>query len=249
MSFPVTIQGRNGDQFANRATSSIPLGTRMMLPDGREFVHAKAGAVALDPGKLMQEPVVTSGHTKDLAVAVAAAVGDTTVTITNATTAITANMYAQGYLFVNDVTGEGHCYKIKSHPAESTGSGSCVITLEDEDALQVALTISSQVGLRKHECDSVIVAPTTFTGIVVGATVCDVTIGYYCWLQTDGSAAILTNGTAVLGKAVSRSGTTPGAVDVRPVNSNDNDGQEQTIGTVRSVGGSTEYSLIRLAIE
>jgi len=220
----------------------------MELGDGREFVFARAGATGLDNAKLMQESVVETGHGVDLLVAAIAAIGATTVTLTNATTPITANMYAQGTLHVNDGTGEGQICKIKSHPAEATGTGSVVITLEDEDALRVALAVGSEVGLNRHPCDDVVVAPTTFTGVVVGATVCAVTAAYYCWLQTKGDASLLTNGTVVLGKAVSRSATTAGAIDVRPLNSSDNDGQEQTIGTVRRVGATTEYSLIRLNI-
>ena len=245
MSFPATIEGRNGDQFANRADkTNIPLGTIMKLPDGREFIYSRAGAVNLDIGKVMQQAVVTSGHDVDLAVAAAAAIGATTVTITNSTTAITENMYAEGTLFVNDGPGQGQTCKIKSHPAESTGSGSCVITLEDEDALTIALTTASKVGLRKHQCDGVVVAPTTFTGVVVGVTVCDVTAEYYCWLLRKGLQAVLGNGTLVLGKAVTRSETTPGAVDVYPLNSVDASGQQPMIGTVATVGGSTDYSLV-----
>jgi len=219
----------------------------MSLPDGREFRYARAG-VDLAPGKLAQESAVISGHTKDLAVVAAVAVGETAINITLATTGVTANQYAGGFLFVNDVDGEGQLCKIKSHPAQASTSGNVVITVEDEDALRVALTTSSQVGLRFNPYDGVVVAPTTHTGVVVGASICAVTTTYYCWLQTKGPAAMLTNGTVVLGLAVDRSGTTAGAVDVYPLNSGDTAGQEQVIGTVMSVASSTEYSLVNLNI-
>jgi len=248
MAFPLTIQGPYQGWLTPTSTQKCPLGAYMVFPDGRVFRYAQAGAVNLAIGRLMQQAVVTSGHTKDLAVPAAVAVGATAVTITNKTTAITANMYEEGYLFVNDVDGEGQNCKIKSHPAESTGTGSCVITLIDEDALIVALTTSSQVGLRKNPFDDVVVNPTTITGIPVGVTPVAMTALRYGWLQIAGPAAVLTNGTVVLGKQVSPSGTVAGAVDVRPLNSGDTDGQEPPVGYVMSVAADTEFSLVYLTL-
>lgn len=243
MSFPVRIQGRNGDQFANRATTSLPLGTIMELPDGREFVHARAGAVDLEPSKVMQQAVKVSGHEVDMVTA-AAAVGATEVTVTPITNNVTANQYAQGYLFVNDEAGEGHCYKIKSHPA-ITATSTGVITLEDEDGIQVALTSSSQTGLRKHPCDGALVAPTTETGSVIGVTVCAVTAEYYCWLLRKGTGTVLTNGTAVVGEPVTRSTAVAGAVS--PYNE-DGTTNLKVLGDVETVGADAEYSLVNFDI-
>lgn len=248
MAFPNTVYGRLGDAKAESSTAKLPLGTRMVLPDGRVYRYTKNGAVALSIARLCQESVVVSGHGVDLAVASAAAIGATTVTLTNATTAITANEYAQGYLFVNDVDGEGQICTIKSHPAEATGSGSVVMTLEAEDALTVALTTSSQVGLRYNPYKNVLVNPTTATGVPVGVTPISVTANYYFWLQTWGPAAVLTNGTVIVGKTVAPGATTPGSVDVYPLNSVDASGQQPVVGIVQTVGATTEYSLVYLTI-
>lgn len=247
MSFPVTIEGRNGDQFRTTVGQKLPLGTIMKLPDGREFIYAKAGAVDLAAGRVMQQAVVVSGHGTDIVIAAAAAIGATTVTITNNTTAIAANDYKEGYLFVNDEAGEGYEYKIKSNPAAGA-TASCILTLEDEDAILVALTVVSQVGLRKHPCDGVIVAPTTVTGIVVGVSQSVVTAAYYCWLLRKGAKAVLTNGTVIRGLGVCSSGTTAGAVDVYPLNSVGASGQEVMLGQVLTVGATAEYSLVDFKI-
>ncbi len=249
MGFDLKIQGNWGQQFQTSSTKKLPFGTVMELPDGREFVYARAGAVALDVGKVMQQAVVISGHTKDL-VPAATVIGANTVTLTNSTTAITADMYAEGTLFVNAGAGLGYSYHIKSHPAEATGSATCLFTLEEDDALQVALVAAtSKCGLRKHTCDGVLVAPTTFTGVVVGVTVCAVTENYYCWLLKKGATAALTNGTVIVGKAVNRSETTAGAVDVYPLNSSATSGQQPMIGFVESVGATAEYSLVDFNIK
>ena len=180
MSFPTVIYGSIKDRLNTTVAQVSPLGTRLILPDGRVFRYAKAGGTNLSIGQVMQEAVVTTGHTKDLAVAAAAPIGSSSVIVTNSTTAITANMYAEGYLFVNDEAGEGQLCTIKSHPAEATGSGNCVITIADEDALTIALSTISQVGLRKNLYKDVVVAPITVTGPPLGVTPCAVTANYYC---------------------------------------------------------------------
>ncbi len=243
-----TIEGPVNDRLAESAAQKRPLGTRLELPDGRVFRYTKAGGVALDIGKLMAAAVVTTGHIKDLAVAATAAIGDTSLTITNATTAITEDQYAEGYVFFNTAAGQGQICTIRSHPAETTTSGSCVLRLEDEDALTVALTTSSKCGLRKNIYKDVIVSPNPITGIPVGVTPIAVTEDYYFWLQTWGPAAVLTNGVLVLGQKVATGETTPGSVDVVPVNSNSSDGPEADVGLVINLGATTEYSLVFLTI-
>ena len=248
MSFSSTIYGPLADRLDESSTQRQPLGTRLILPDGRVFRYCKNGGVALSIGRLVQEAVVTTGHDKDLAVAAAAAVGATAVTITNATTAIVANDYKEGYIFFNTAAGVGQICTIKSHPAEATGTGSCVITLEDEDALKVALTTASKAGLRKNIFDDVVVAPTTATGVPIGVCPNAVTINYFFWLQTWGPAAVLTNGTVLRGKTVIPGATTDGSVDVYPLNSVDASGQQPVVGTVMTVGATGEHSLVFLTL-
>ena len=247
MSFPVDTPGPVAGIWGESATQRHPLGTRMALPDGRVYRYALNGAVALSIARLCQESVVISGHGTDIVVAAAAAIGATSVTITNNTTAITANMYKDGYLLVNDEAGEGQLCKIKSHPA-ATATASCVLTLYDEFALTVALTIASQVGLRKSSYQDVVVNPTTPTGIPIGVCPIAVTAAYYFWLQTWGPAAVLTNGTVIRGLTVAPGATTAGSVDVYPLNSVDGSGQQPVVGWVETVGATAEFSLVFLTL-
>ena len=239
------IPGSEGLQFEITSDVRQPFGTIMEMPDGQEFVYARAGALDLAIARVMQESVVVSGHETALAVYQTTAIGATEVKLTNATTAMTKDMYAGGTIFIKD----GQCLKIKSHPAEATGSGTVVMTLEEGSALKVALTTASRVGLRKHKCDGVLIAPISFTGVVAGVTVCAVTALYCCWLLTKGRGSVLTNGTLVLGRAVNRSETTPGAVDVYPLNSVDTSGQQPMLGFVETVGATAEYSLVNFNIQ
>ncbi|KKN48583.1 hypothetical protein LCGC14_0651280, partial [marine sediment metagenome] len=155
-SFDNTIWGSEGMQYLNEENKNHPFGTMLKFIDGQEFIYAQAGGLALAAGTLQQQAVVVSGHEADLAVPTARSVGDTTVTLTNSTTAITANQYVEGYLFTNDHgaagTGEGSLYKIKSNAAESTGSGVATFVFEEGSALRIAWTTATQCGLRKYPC-------------------------------------------------------------------------------------------------
>ena len=81
-------------------------------------------------------------------------------------------------------------------------------------------------------------------GVVVGIPPRDLSSGYYGWFQTSGPAAVLTNGTVVVGKNMMTGSTTDGSGDVMA----DDSSAEFLIGGVINVGATTEYSLVDLQI-
>lgn len=227
--------------FEESATQLIDLGAKAVTTDGRAYRYVKAGATALVAGKLYDGPASVANHT-NIAVAAAASAGAKSVTVTLGATAATANQYAGGVLVVNDVNGEGYTYGIKSHPA-ADGSASLVITLNDDEAIEEALTTSSQVSLVANQYGSVIIHAASETGIPVGVAVKDITAGYYGWVQTRGAVSALADASpAALGQQVDASTTTDGAT---------------TLGTVATAGigyalaqqVSTEYNPIFLTID
>jgi len=229
------------DLFTQTTLQQFPLGSKVIQGD-RAFRYVKCGGSNIAVGLLTTGPASGADHIKDLAVAAAAAIGAKSVTITNGgTTAITANMFAGGYLFVNDVDGEGQCLRIRSHPAAAT-SASCAITTYDP--LTVALTTNSQCGIKKNPYDAIVVSATTPVAVPVGVTCRGLTANYYGWLQTFGPCAVLCNGTHVVGKPVEVGLTTAGSVDVGAGTTG-----ADAIGVCMSVGASTEYSLIFLTLD
>jgi len=173
----------------------------MELPDGRVFAHAKAGGTSLVAGQLqMTMAEIDTGRRYEMAVAADAAIGATSVTLTNSGTALTADDYADGYLFINDEAGagqgEGYAYKIKSS-ASAAAASSAVFTLADGDTISQALVAGSSVaGLRCNEFkDVVIYKAGTIVGQPVGVAPIDVTLNYYFWLQRRGAVAALTAAT------------------------------------------------------
>jgi len=137
--------------------------------------------------------------------------------------------------------GEGQCLKIQSNPVhDHSDDPSVVITCYD--ALATAITTSSKVSLIQDPWSGLLVAPAAETGAVMGCPIVDMAASAYGWFQTYGPAAVLTEGTAVLGHNVMRSDTTAGAVEPSSGSTLD------IVGTCMLVDVTTDYSLIKLNI-
>ena len=233
---------QTADPFAESSTQLFPLGSKLIYND-REFRYGKNGGSAITAGKLVQHVTEVAHHTNCASTAAVSA-GETAISIETNGTDLTADQYAEGYLFVNDVNGEGQCLKVKSHPAHDHSSDpSVVITCYDD--LATALTTNSELTLMPNPYSGLVVAPATATGACVGATTIDTTASYYAWFQTKGPAALLTDGTITLTEPVVRSNGTAGAVEVLD---SDADAEGQVIGQTMCVSATTEYSLIWMNI-
>lgn len=200
---------------------------------GSEYHYAQAGSTALVAGKLTGRAAVVANHA-NIAVATAAAIGAERVQVTLGATAATANDYEDGLLVVNDATGEGYSYRIKSHPAaDSAGS----LWLELAEPIQVALVAgTSEVTLvaNKYKAttisSSINVEP---TGVPIRA----VTASYYYWSLTKGDVPLLQSGTETIGTMMIPH-TTDGAVGTIAAST---DTDAPIVGIQIMTGVATEY--------
>lgn len=205
MGFSNKIYGDYGDEKVSDTAkiNGLPLGIRMVLPDGREFVHGRASATALVAGSSYQQAAVPADTAMVKALVVnAAAIGDTTLSITaGGTTAFTVDQFADGYVAVASSvgTGIGHLYKVKTNNSAATGAAA-TFTLYPNDKIKVALNASSLVGVRANEYDGVLLttANTVATGIPAGIAPVAVAASSYCWLQRKGAAAWASAGTVLI---------------------------------------------------
>ncbi len=226
---------------SNSSTQECALGTKVVTPDGRAFRYVKAGGTALVVGKLYDGPANVSDHT-NIAVASTAAIGATQVTVTLGATAATANQYAGGTLIVNDATGEGQTFTIKSNPAADS-SASLTLTLDDDEPIVTALTTDSEVSLIPNQYNGVIIHATTETGVPVGVAVTEITDNYYGWVQTRGPVSVLSDSSiSELGSAVAASETTAGSATVGT-------GALAPIGYQLTTGVSGEYNVVFLSLD
>jgi len=216
-----------------------PLGTLGVTPDGRSYRYGKAGAVALSPGKLCVAAAVVANH-QNMAVAAAAAVGATEVTVTLGATAATANQYAGSYLVINDAAGEGKAYLVSGHPA---ADASASLTVKLAEPVQVALTTSSEASLHYHPYAGVLVSVADQGDMAVGIPNIGVTASYFCWLQTRGVCSALADETLAIGTALTTGSSVVGALEVV-----DAAGEPQ-VAVALQAGVDTEYRAVFLQLD
>lgn len=237
------------DPKVTEVTQSFALGTKMETPDGRIFRYARAGASNITAGKLQLGPARKTNH-DNIAVAAAAAINATQVTVTLGATAATANEYAQGLLVISDATGEGTSYVIKSHPA-ADASASLVLTLDEP--LHEALTTSSEACLVHNRFNACVEGTVQAGGIVVGVPLVDVTATYYFWAQTFGPAPVLADESGTVNRAVTVGSSVSGAVEERDDMLEGTDASrfllEPTVGYQIVAMVDTEYRPIFLTLE
>lgn len=199
-------------QTSTDAALETLVGTRWDLADGREIMLVKAGAVALEAGKIHQDAAIVANH-QNIAVTAFQAYSangnvPAKVTVTLGGTAATANQYRGGFVVVNDANGEGQTLRIASHPA-ADASASLVITLEDSPV--TALTTSSEVCLLPAHGKDVIVMPTTATGAVAGISLYPIAAAAYGYVVTKGVTSCLSQGALGVGLGFTHSATVAGA--------------------------------------
>ena len=226
-----------GDETVTSTTESrgITIGTKGLMPDGRVFWYSKAGE-AITAGLLCQNSIAIGNHDSDLVTAATAA-GASSIVITVGGTAVTADQYKGGTVYVNDNAGQGQSFRIATHAAVSS-SGDFTVPLEGKQTVKTALTASSECGLKANPYNGTLIYNTTPDGIPTGFTPTDVASGAYFWQQTYGDAALLVNGTVVLGQCVVPGTTTSGSVDTHVATGDDN----WNVAVVTSpIVASTEY--------
>ncbi|MCL6441691.1 MAG: hypothetical protein K6T27_09400 [Thermoleophilum sp.] len=224
--------------FEVSSTKKHPLGTIRKLSDGRVFAYAKAGSVSLSAGRLCQAPVQIANHL-NIAVAAAVAVDSREVTVTLGATAVTANQYEDGFLYINSANG-GFSYKIKSHPSASA-SANLKVTLYDK--VRKALTTSDRATLLANPFGEVIVHPSPPTAVLVGVPQMDIAAGSFFWILVRGLTPCLIDGTPAIGDGVVPSDTVDGAVEAATTAD-----VRQRVGTVVNTGVNAEFKVIQLAL-
>jgi len=235
----------DADPYTESATQLFPLGTILDWGD-RAFRYAQMDG-AVTAGLLLQQPAHVANHTQMSTTAGYAitTTDDTIISVETVGTDITANQYREGYLYVNDGTGQGQSWRVKSNPAHDHSSDPSIeITVFGKVSTALVASATSQVALMANPYKDVVQAPATETGAVVGVTNIDMTDDYYGWIQVRGPKACLSGETLVLGHRVLRSDTDAGAV--MPDNSDDLLPQ---VGQVMAgVVVDTEYCMIDLSI-
>ena len=239
--FSNVIEGSDGDQFAQHSTQRLGHGQEMRFPDGRRFRYARAGAVAVVPGKLYQAAIPVTNHV--LQTAAAAAVGDRTVTLAIGGTAATADQYRDGYLVVDlaSNTGFGYIYQIGAHEAQAASSD-FIVPLRSSVQVAIDATANSVSLVPNNYAGVILSVVATPTACCAGVSVRAIPIGEFGWIQVAGNVPCLTVGTLVIGTTIIP-GTTTGAVIAESTAASLT---LPVLGYVNRVAVTTAYSTITL---
>jgi hypothetical protein len=251
MAFPNMMFGPDQEFFNMYGTGlavdrhGLYCGQILQDSGGRQFRWVRNGGVALTAGDLLVGPAPIAAHVA-LTPAVAGVVGDTIISLTFATTSITADQYRDGWVMMRLGTGMGYAYAIDTHAAVASSVGTFVAPLKKGISVQVAIpTTASSASLVASPYNGVIQAPVTTLGTaIVGVAVKPLAINAWGWIQTKGPAMVTTAGTLVIGNPASYSAT---AGAVGPLSATfAADMTTQRIGTVLNVSTTTNKSLIML---
>jgi hypothetical protein len=233
--------------FQNMATKFFPLGAIAESRDGRRWRYCEAGATNLTKC-LLNQGAITTNWTNDVQTyGVASAIGDKTIDVNLAATA-TAGDFIDGYLVIQDLTGEGEMYLIKDNTtgvADATSGYDVTIHIADEGGIRTATAITTEITVVKNKYKDLLVAATNATAAIVGVNHVAVTANYFFWAQTRGPCAIIQDAdTIVAGDPVQASQNTAGNVGLL-----DGGVTDVQVGRCMAIAASTETCLIDLTIE
>ncbi|MBU1067095.1 hypothetical protein KKE60_04880 [Patescibacteria group bacterium] len=171
-------------------TGAVSIGHRYEDAFGRTFFYAYC-TTAIGRGKLAAGAAAVANH-NNLSFQTAPAVGDMSVKVTLGGTAATAEQYKDGWLVVNDGTGEGRLYPIEGHSAQTSTTGTLEVFLKE--AIDTAGALSeSNVDLVYNRYDELLVqSSTTQTYIPAGVPIMVGGLGAaeYGYIQTWGPCAV-----------------------------------------------------------
>jgi hypothetical protein len=225
-------------------SAKYALGTKLEAFDGRLWRYCQAGGTQLSPGLMGQTPAIDAKLENEVQTGYVWNIGDTEgdVLLTTGSGLTPANL-AGGYMVVEDGTGEGHYYKIRT---AAWTTDDTVVHIYLDEPIVVATEATSEVSLYPNQWAGIIVAPTTLTGHCVGVTNLTVTASYYYWAQRKGPCAMVVDAgeTLVIGEAAGYPATigTPGAIGVSAVT-------DHIWGQVMGLAAAAESALINLQLE
>ena len=237
------------DIWTPTADKRFPMGAIAETRDGRKFRYCRANSsAALTKATMNQAEAVTANWVDEPQTvsggAVVAAVGDKSITLL-VQTAPTADVWNDGYMLVNNGTGEGEMYIIKEH----TLTTNPVVQIADRGGFRTATVDGTDITIVRNICNDVIVVPAgAGTNTPVGVALTAVPVNQYFWAQFRGPCPMLvdTNGGGAALVAGDMAGEPAAAQDNGTVGTVEADGTLMLYGTVLWVAEDLEYGLINL---
>ena len=245
MGTPRVIQGDERLAYTAGTTAEVvaPLGTKLVIEDGRTFRMAQCDtSTALVNARLTTSPI-PSGNFIDEVSAVAAA-GDRVITGVGSTSAAKEDdVLRGGYLTVEDVVQLDPLHRIKTNTAINNTTNVGTITLESD--LQDAIASGEAITYIDNPYRQIIIAATTPAALITGIVVRAMAVDVYGWIATGGPARFLEDGVLVVGGGASASENTAGSLkDWAPDTNTTEENESMPVGTVMVIEGTTAKGII-----
>jgi hypothetical protein len=207
---------------------------------GRSWHYAEAGGSDLDPGKLAVAATVDAQRI-NLSFASAPAVGDKVVSITIGTGNAAADDFEDGWLVVQDGTGEPNLYPIEGHNAITASTAGNIYLKE---AIRTAgATAQTGCDLLKNRYKDIVISVTDHADPLAGVPNVTIPDTEYGWVQTWGACAVWADEAVAAGAALTSGDTTAGQVEIQTAG----DPLVGHAGMTALV--EDEYKLVHLAID
>ena len=252
MSFPNTIFLDFGQEKRASTVKSHPVGTRGVTRDGRVYHYALANGAIRSGVAVEHKAGDGTVYGLDVAVGSAAATDAQSVYLVSlSTVAITKDQWADGFLNVQDGTGEGKTHKVLGHAVTAVGS-SLRVNLYPNDKIDEALTTSSLVNLAYGDYydvnESSAASANGRVDLIMGVAPVEVADNEYFWCQTWGHCSALVSGTAIVGKGA-ESATVDGAFGPQTIGAVSSAILEQQLGMwLNPIVTTTDYGKLMLTI-
>jgi len=226
-------------QSISSTRNGLNVGSVGVTRDGRVYRWSLAGGSNLAPGKINVAATVNADATNKTVARTYAA--NTKQVIIDAGGAISANTYQDGYLTINDATGEGTTAAVVGNSATS---GAAELTVNLYEPIPVALTIDvSEASLTQHPYSGVVVSVADQLDMAVGIANVAITAAYYGWVQTRGVCAGLADESYAIGQELVIGSSIVGALEAHDA------AGEQTVAVAIVAGVDTEYREVFLNID
>ena len=258
---PRVFYGPFSSQYATHAEPAggncglFPLGTKLVLPDEREFRYSLNDGTVEVAGNLYEATVPDTAHggsTTAIACDVARAIGATAISATLGASAAAVDLYSEGVIHINVGSGLGYGYRIRraiaagqAHAAVLS-SGIITVNLEPGESVQVALAATTtEVTLNRNRHHAILIHPASDpTGQLAGISPGVCAADRYYYAQFKGVAAVLFAASVLNDDVAVASTGTAGAV--MPSAAIETDGP--AVGVCARIASAAEYGLLNLDI-
>ena len=188
----IYLSGATAPIESTDTVAKHPLGTRMVLDDGRVFVYAKAGAAITRTDVGVENPVPQGISQR--AVGAAAAVGDTSVTFTTVSPdgitgdgSILEDEFVGGYVLLFTTGAVAPLDKqIRRITGNTATAAAGEITMTLDRGLEIALATATSKIEAIHSPYAGVTIGANIQSPIVGVASCLAGDGEYLWIQTWG---------------------------------------------------------------